>query len=164
MNTQHDQASRTSTKHRLILAAAAIPLLFAVACGSSSTTVAPVATPDASRVATQALIEDVSEAAADLSAALENPDVSSEAWRANAVAALATLSTQVAETTVKLEATGSTTVEQQQLAAATGKYSEAAGVLALGIETQDLDKIDAAATLLGQATASLVAAQVTLNN
>jgi hypothetical protein len=135
----------------------AIPLALAVACGSSD------AEPDPATVATQALIQDVATAATDLNSALEDPDISSQAWRANAVAALAALSTQVARTTAELENVEGATPQQQQLALATTKYSEAAGVLALGIETLDLQTIDAAAILLGQAAASLAAAQLTLN-
>ena len=149
---------------------AVLPLLLVAACGSSSSGPAGAAasnvisTPNASTVTTQALIADVADAAADLNKALENPDVASDAWRANAVAALATLSTQVATTTSALDTTEGATAEQKQLVDATTKYSQAAGVLALGLETLDLDKIDAAATLLGQATSSLAAAQLTLLN
>ena len=169
-STERSIQHRSNATHRLILVMAALPMLLASACGSSSNTASSVATPaatatpDASIVATQALIEDVAAAATELNKALENPDIASETWRANAVSALATLSTQVAETTAQLDSTEGATVEQQQLVVATTNYSQAAGVLALGLETLDLDKIDAAATLLGQATASLAAAQITLIN
>ncbi|MBT5773973.1 MAG: hypothetical protein HOH95_06310 [Dehalococcoidia bacterium] len=166
MNNHHSDtttARRTrNLRHVALTAMLALPLLFAAACGGSSSEPVPAATPNASTVATQALIADVAEAATDLSTALENPDVSSDAWRANAVAALATLSTQVAATSEQLDTTDGATAEQKQLAEATTQYSQAAGVLALGLETLDLDKIDASATLLAQATASLVAAQVML--
>ena len=173
MNTHHSthrSSQDGSSTKRLILVMATLTLLPAIACGSSSSDPAPASdstvgtTPDASTMATQALIEDVATAATDLNKALENPDIASEAWRANAVTALATLSTQVAATTATLDTTEGATVEQQQLVEATTKYSQAAGVLALGLETLDLNKIDAAATLLGQATTSLAAAQLTLIN
>lgn len=148
----------TSPHHRLLLILAIVPLALAVACGGSD------AQPDAATMATQALIEEVTTSATDISALLTNADVSSPAWRSQASAALDQLSSQIAETAAQLETTDGATAQHQQLAAATVTYSQAASALSAGIQTQDLNKLDEAAALLADATASLVVARSTLNN
>ena len=162
-------ANRTIPLRRLFAVVLSLVVLTATACGSSSpavddATVAP--TLDAAAVAfledARTLLANVSAAGTRVAEVLDRADVSSEAWRGEALSILAALRAELAGAELLSDPDSMRDV-RTQLVEATRQYDAASALFADGIRDLDLDKIESAAGALAEAIVELANARAALD-
>ncbi len=161
--------NRTIPMRRLLAVLLSLVVLTAAACGSSSPASDEAAsTPSLDPVAVafledaSTLLADVSTAGARVAEVLERADVSSEAWRGEALSTIAALRAELAGAELLPDPVSIRDV-RTQLLDATRQYDAASSLFADGIRDLDLDKIEGAAGALATAIVNLASARAAID-
>ncbi len=163
------RANRTISLRRLLAVLLSLVALTAGACGSSSSTTDDAAGDLSLDPAAVAFLEDartllanVSTAGSRVAEVLERADVSSEAWRGEALSTIAALRAELAGAELLPDPDSMRDV-RTQLLDATRQYDAASALFAGGIRDLDLDKIEEAAGALATAIVDLASARAALD-
>lgn len=162
-------ANLTIPLRRLLAVLLSLVALTAGACGSSSSTTDDAAGALSLDPAAVAFLEDartllanVSMEGARVAEVLERADVSSEAWRGEALSTIAALRAELAGVE-RLPDPDSMRDIRTQLVEAVRQYDAASALFSDGIRDLDLDKIEGAAGALATAIVALANARVALD-